>query len=412
MTFIPAQAPARQLSWLNVTSHLDPRYGGIAKVLPEYCAAVSSGSGCTASLLGFCDDAERSAQQMAVTTETVRPGKLAWLGGERPRSLSRRVSHFDGVHIHGLWEEHTFAAVRAARAAGKPYIISAHGMLEPWALRNKRWKKTMYSWLTERDNLRGASCLHALTAAEAADYRRYGVRSPIAIIPNGVRIEQAADSQLFFDAFPALRNRRVVLFLGRIHPKKGLDMLVRAWKTVLSGARVNSSVSSSPNLSTAPHLVIARPDTEETQRALERQIRSLGIGDSVTFTGMLRGELKWSALHACQLFVLPSHSEGLSVSVLEALAMSKPVLVTESCNIPEVGGYGCGWVTASEAAPLAAALREFLGLRAEAAGEMGRRAQNLVKERFNWDRIGAQTREVYRWIAGGPKPVGVRMVWE
>jgi glycosyltransferase involved in cell wall biosynthesis len=400
MTFMPVHHTIGQLSWLNVTSHLDPRFGGIAKMLPEYCAAVSTGAGgCQASILGFCDDAERVSQDIAMAAETVLPGKLAWLAGARPRLLSKKIAQFDGVHIHGLWEEHTFSAVRAARAAGKPYIISAHGMLEPWALRNKRLKKLIYSWLTERDNVQGAACLHALTAAEAKDYRRYGAKAPIALIPNGVRVAEGADSEPFFQAFPALRGPRLVLFLGRVHPKKGLDLLVRAWKSAIPAG-------------CDTHLVIAGPDVEKTQMSIEREIQELGIGASVTFTGMLRGSLKWSALAACDLFVLPSYSEGLSVSVLEALGMGKPVLVTEACNIPEVSEYNCGWVTSPDVVPVAAALQDFLGTSGEATREMGQRGRSLVNERFDWKKIGAQTTEVYRWVAGGPKPATVRMVWE
>jgi glycosyltransferase involved in cell wall biosynthesis len=398
---MPSITSARELSWLNVASHLDPRFGGIAKMLPEFCAAVSDGAGCTASLLGICEEVERSSLrgQAFLDAETMSPGKLAWLAGARRKLLSGKLARFDGVHIHGLWEEHTFAAVRAARIAGKPYIVSAHGMLEPWALRNKRWKKVIYSWLTERRNLSGAACLHALTEAEAMDYRRYGVKTPIAIIPNGVHVHEGASPELFMESFPALRGRRLVLFLGRVHHKKGLDLLVEAWRTAATRT-------------VDAHLVIAGPDFENTRGAIERRIQELGIGSSVTFTGMLQGDLKWSALAACELFVLPSYSEGLSVSVLEALGMQKPVLVTDACNISEVRERGCGWVTTPDVAPIAAALNEFLGTSCVRAAEMGRRGGLLVKERFSWNTIGTQTRAVYRWVAGGPKPLGVHMVWE
>jgi glycosyltransferase involved in cell wall biosynthesis len=398
---MPFISSASELSWLNVASHLDPRFGGIAKMLPEFCAAVSDSGRCTASLLGFCEEGERSSLcgQAFIAAETISPGKFAWLTGARRKLLSGKLAGFDGVHIHGLWEEHTFAAVRAARTAGKPYIVSAHGMLEPWALRNKRWKKVIYSWLTERQNLSGAACLHALTEAEAKDYRRYGVKVPIAIIPNGVHVNEGATQEPFLEAFPALRGQRLVLFLGRVHHKKGLDLLVDAWTTVAAGTA-------------DAHLVIAGPDFENTRACIERRIQELGIGASVTFTGMLQSGLKWSALAACELFVLPSYSEGLSVSVLEALGMQKPVIVTDACNISEVRERGCGWVTTPEVTPIAAALHEFLRTPRTVASEMGRRGGTLVKERFSWDTIGTQTRAVYRWVAGGAKPLGVRMVWE
>src|ERR1019366_6678208 len=135
----------------------------------------------------------------------------------------------DVLQIHGLWQQQCITAGGIGRRHRKPIVISAHGMLERWALNNKRWKKGPYSLLVERPNLRSASVLRALTAAEASDYRRFGLRNPIAIIPSGVDPVGGAHPELFFSSWPDLRGRRLVLYLSRIHYKKGVDLLVEAW---------------------------------------------------------------------------------------------------------------------------------------------------------------------------------------
>ena len=150
-------------------------------------------------------------------------------------------------------------------------------MLESWALKNKRLKKQIYAALFERRNLQGAACLHALTQAEAQDYRNFGLKNPIAVIPNGVEIPSAVSAEPFLAQFPALRGKQLVLFLGRIHFKKGLDILCRAWSKIFKNH---------PNT----QLVLAGPDFENTQAEIQKLLQSLGAESQVTFTGMLTSQ--------------------------------------------------------------------------------------------------------------------------
>ena len=318
----------------------------------------------------------------------------------RDRSLRARfrdqVRASAGLHIHGLWETSTAVAAVAARRAGRPYLISAHGMLEPWALRNKRRKKQIYAALLERGNVAGARCLHALTEAEVDDYRRFGARQPIAVIPNGVSVPQGVSPDLFFARFPDLHGKRIVLFLGRIHFKKGIDLLVNAWNEI------------APRFP-GTHLVLAGPDFEGTRQAIERRIAQLGLGASIRFTGMLAGAEKWSALAAAEGFVLPSYSEGLSVSTLEAMGMGLPVIVTTHCHLPEVAAAGAGWEIPSETPALTSVLRDLLRNTAVCNREIGNRGRRLVGERFAWPAIGCHMNQLYRWMEGGPEPSGIRV---
>ena len=351
------------------------------------------------SLAAFCASGELySRDSYAEVTFTEWPaGRGAWL---RDRSLVARFDHLlqhaDGVHIHGLWEQSTLIAARGARGQRIPYLISAHGMLEPWALRNKRLKKLVYSALIERANLDGASCLHALTQAEAADYRSFGCQAPIAVIPNGVKIPERVSPEKFLSQHPALKGKRIVLFLGRIHFKKGLDLLIRAWKKII--LRWPEA-----------HLVLAGPDFEGTRATIATMIEQAGLDPHVLFAGMLRDDLKWSALAAAECFVLPSYSEGLSVSVLEAMGVGLPVIVSDHCNLPEVAELEAGWVIPAELGALERALESLLENSPGTNAKVGDRGRDFIRQRYNWSVVAAQMDEVYRWVEGGPRPGSVTL---
>jgi len=340
----------------------------------------------------FCDPSEGDV------AEVIRMplNRMEWLA-DRParRGFDWLVANADLVHVHGLWSHHAVAARHAALRHRKPYLVSAHGMLEPWALRNKAWKKRAYGALVERRNLAGARCLRALTRDEVADYRRYGVKLPIAVVPNGIDPAPEVSAEAFWAAFPELRGRRLALFLGRVHFKKGLDVLCRAW----AGARRGADA----------RLVIAGPDSEGTRARLEALIAELGIAREVTFTGLLDSELKWSALAAAQVFVLPSYSEGQSMAVLEALAAGVPVIASANCHVPEIAEQGCGWVVEPEPAAVSAALGEGLEATDAERAEMGSHGRRLIERRFRWPVVAAQMAAVYDWVLGGGRPGDVEV---
>lgn len=395
-----ASDPAREISplgahrWLSVVTHLDPRYGGLSAVVPELSSALAEKRAASMSLAAFCSPGELySRAKLEHVSLTEWPaGRGPWL---RNRELAARfdglLASADGVHVHGLWEQSTLVACQAARRHRLPYVVSAHGMLDQWALRNKRLKKLIYSALFERTNLEKASCLHALTEAEANDYRQYGCTSPIAVIPNGVQVPQHTSSQTFLSQYPALKEKRLFLFLGRLHFKKGIDLLVRAWQEII--ARWPEA-----------HLILAGPDFEGTRAQLSKLIEEQGLANHVLFTGMLRDDLKWSALAAAECFVLPSYSEGLSISVLEAMSMGLPVIVSEQCNLPEIAEQDAGWVIPANVAALQSALKVVLGNSPKTNAATGQRGRIFVSGRYNWSHIAAQMAEVYSWVEGGSMP--------
>ena len=381
---------------LNLTAHIDHSFGGLTTSLPEYCAALQGTRKYRTQLAAFCEPGEKAAGAEDVTIFPF--GRKRWYTDSALRqSLAKLIGQADAVHIHGLWQEQTAFGSAFAQRARKPYLVSAHGMLEPWAFQNKGWKKRLYWHLLEKRYLNGASCLRALTSAEAQDYRNMGLRTPIAIIPNGVTAPATIDPALFFERFPELRGKTIVLFLGRLHPKKGLAMLCKSWSGVCAAY-------------SEAHLVIAGPDSAGQQQSLQQLVAGSGIESRVTFAGMLRGGDKWAALRAASFFTLPSYSEGFSISVLEALAAGTPVLLSRQCYFPEVATYRCGFTIEPEPAPLEAALRECLELSPADRAAMGLRARQLADERFTWPIVGAQSAAVLDWLlGGGPAPAGVEM---
>jgi glycosyltransferase involved in cell wall biosynthesis len=389
----------RQALWLQVLSHLSPRYGGIATSVPEFARATEAASAHACPIVGFCERGEldQVPEEQRAEITVFPPQRLRWMVDTGlQRRLKDAVQAANGVHIHGLWEIHCMMAARMARARKRPYIISAHGMLEQWALRHKRLKKALYAALIEIRTLKSAACLRALSADEVDDYRRLGLTNPIAIVPGAIHAQPGASPDLFRSQYPQLDGKRIVLFLGRIHPKKGLHLLLRAWARTVKAEDV--------------HLVIAGPDSEDTQARLEQMTDELKMRRSVTFTGMLTGDRKWSALAAASLFVLPSYSEGFSVAVLEALATGIPVVVTTSCHIPEVALHHCGWVINPALGPLEQALAEFLSLSSNEAGELGINGRELARRRFHSSVVGNQMAQVYDWLQGGNKPAAVEIV--
>jgi glycosyltransferase involved in cell wall biosynthesis len=386
--------------WIEVISHLDPKYGGLSAAVPALSAGVRGHGEFDVRLAAFCADGEEfrpngfTAEQM-----TYWPvGRKSWIKDQALRSrFEDALSSASGIHIHGLWEQSTAMAAKSARTLDIPYLISAHGMLEPWALANKRIKKVIYSALVERKNVQGAACLHALTRAEGEQYIRFGATSPIVVIPNGVAVPEGKDATLFFREFPETEGRRIVLFMARLHEKKGVDMLVKAWASITHEAP-------------EALLVIAGPDADGMRARLEGVAAGLGITRSVIFAGMLRGAMKWSALAAAECFVLPSFSEGLSIAVLEAMGMGLPVIVTRHCNMPEVEEFKAGWQIEANVEELKAALLEVLSNPPSTNALIGRRGACLVSTRFSWEKVSAQMRDVYRWIQGGSKPQSVEVV--
>ncbi len=311
------------------------------------------------------------------------------------RPLMERLARESSViHSHGLWFFLHYLSYRVARETDKPHIIAVHGMAQPYIQSRSRWKKAPIDWWFQNRALERAAALQALVPAEIEDIRRLGFKNPVALVPNGVSLDDSpAPPRTELDAqFPTVKDKRVLLFLARLHPKKGLMHFLPAWKRANAGKE-------------DWHLLIAGPDEGGHLAQLQAQVASLGLQHEVTFAGLLTGESKRAALHNASAFVLPSHSEGFSMSLLEALGARLPILITPGCNFPEAVRAGCAIETPSTEQESFEGLEQLLGLSDDERRAMGIRGRALVERDYTWEVVARKMKSVYIWCAGsGAKP--------
>ena len=335
-----------------------------------------------------------SQEWQPLCVQTFRPQFRAWGYSNQllPALLDADV---DVLSTHGLWKYCSKASLQWHRQTGRPYIVHPEGMLESWALRNARWKKRIAAFLYENRHLRGAMCLRALCEAEAQSIRAYGMRNPICVIPNGVDLPDPSETpEVQAQAFA--EGRKVLLYLGRLHPKKNLANLIRAWRQTLA-----SHPSTGPNWV----LAIAGWGQAGYERELKHLTSNCRLTASVRFPGSLFGSEKDAAYRACDAFILPSLSEGLPMTVLEAWSYAKPVLMTGDCNLPE--GFTAGAALQIGAGPekIAKGLKQMIEMSDDDRRGIGNHGRDLVTTKFSWPRIGEQMRSVYEWMLGsGPLP--------
>ena len=321
---------------------------------------------------------------------TFRPQLRAW-GYSNQLLPAMLDADLDILSTHGLWKYCSVASLRWQRRMARPYIIHPHGMLESWALQNAKWKKRIAAVLYENQHLRGAACLRALCEAETHSIRAYGMRNPICVIPNGVDLPDLKDMPAL-QAQAFAEGRKILLYLGRLHPKKNLANLIRAWKQILN---------SHPSARASWVLTIAGWSQGEYEAQLRQLTTDLGLLTSVIFLGPRFGTEKNECYRACAAFIMPSLSEGLPMTVLEAWAYAKPVLMTPECNLPEGFGAGAALQIGPGPEEIAAGLKQVIEMSDDDRRAMGNRGRNLVETKFSWSRIGEQMCSVYEWVLGG-----------
>jgi glycosyltransferase involved in cell wall biosynthesis len=306
------------------------------------------------------------------------PSLLIW--------LMKNVGTYDGVHTHNRFAPLILLSEWICALRHVPYITTPHGMLEPWALAYKSTKKRLYYLLLERPILRRASLLHGLNPMETKHIRALGYATT-ATIPNGIHPQPfltLPSIEHFHDRFPETRDRQIVLFLGRLDPKKGLDLLAPAF------AQVHRQFPKT-------HLVIAGPDNINFLPTVRQYFAQVDCLDAVTFTGMLTGEVKYAALAAASIYIAPSYSEGFSISILEGMAAGLPCIITTQCNFPEAATAEAAYVVKPQAAAISQALMECFTTprQAEAVGD---KARCLILQFYTWHKIATQFQQVYEQV--------------
>jgi glycosyltransferase involved in cell wall biosynthesis len=301
------------------------------------------------------------------------------------RDLWHRSSQFDVVHIHYLYRFHTIAAVLAARHAGVPYVIQVHGSLDPWHRQRRRRAKSLYHALIEDSNLRGAAAIICTTDFEARSIRSLGYKGPTWVIPIGIDTEdlrRPAAADAFLAQAGVEPRTRVVTFLGRISEKKGLPLLVEAFR---------DTASQFPSA----RLLVAGPDDEGIGRNLGTRIEELGLAGRISFLGSVGGDEKRALLQRSDVFVLPSADESFGIAVAEAMAVGCPVVVSPNVALQDVvTSAGAGIVAERNGASIAAAVNAILGDR-QMADRMAAAGQRVVDDRYSWTQVAAESARMY-----------------
>jgi glycosyltransferase involved in cell wall biosynthesis len=348
----------------------------------------TSSDGGIATALETLQTAQRSAGIPVIwrTADALPP----W---QRDRQLLRQIRGevVSMLHLHGLWRSPTRIA-RSLQAGGLPLVIAPHGMLDPWAMRQSRWRKSLVWRLWEAGALHRANCLHALCRSEAEAMRDLGLTGPLAVIPNGVRLPDLREGMNvpppWSGSVPS--GERVLLFLGRFHAKKGLIPLLEGWRRVSHLA-----------VSHGWWLVFVGYGDGGV---LAAQVRDGGY-QRVLVLGPSFGEERQACLANATSFILPSHSEGLPMAALEAMSWRLPCVLSPACNLPEAIAARAALPVTPTAAGVSTALHQLLELPADSLASMGWNGRNMVRGMFSLDQVGQLSAELYLWLLDkGPPP--------
>ena len=366
---------------LHIVGSISPAAGGPTEAIRMLIQLAPPGY--SAELVTLNDPAEPFLRELPFPVHALGTPKKRWYSPKLLPWLRSNRHRFDGVMVHGLWE-YTGLAVWRAFAGRLPYVVFPHGMLDPWFKRTYPMKRGAYRVLfttaLERDLAARSFFLQRWQSVVVA----LGTEPPPAPRP--------ALLEAFRESCPELRERRFLLFLRRLHPKKGCDLLVEAFR---------QTAASDPDL----HLVMAGPDPGGWQPALEAVLQKAGVAGRVHWPGMLRGAAKWGAFAACEAFVLPSHQENFGIAAVEALASGKPVLLAHPVNIaPDVEEAGCALVEDDTPEGTRRLLERWAAVSAAEREAMGGRALATFQRLYDMRRNAETILRVFESATGLQQP--------
>ena len=359
------------------------------KVLHVVSSIHRSGGGPSRSVQGLAAAECRAGVEAGVFT--FRRGDGPWVDGisfvHSGEDVDSELVEFkpDIVHLHGLWNFDLHRTAVVCRRWGIPYVVAPRGMLEPWSLRQKWLKKRVARFLYQDRDLRRAAALHATAESEAEQFRRLGFRNRVIVSPNGVNVpSRPISSDVSRLSSPGEPISRRVLFVSRMHPKKGVLELVEAWGMV-SGTETHGHGWQVELVYT-----VSGELEREYEQKVKARVKELGLEDEIIFTGALNDDEKWGAYGRADLFVLPTHSENFGIVVAEALWAGVPVITTKGTpwsELSDPSGPPSGWWIDVGAEPLAAALKEAMSLPDAERRGMGACGHRLVEAKYTWDAV-------------------------
>lgn len=304
------------------------------------------------------------------------------------------------LHTHNLWNYIPYVAYSFGKKYKLPYILAIRGSLYPWSLAQSSLQKKIAWKLFQKKALNNASCIHVTDKAELEAVRNLGITSPIALVPNGINLDEFKNMNIQDKAKQNLgleKDKNYILFLSRVHPKKGLEYLVRSWVDLA-------------NKYPKWDLLIVGPIYDEKyHKKLENEIAKNHLQDRVHFTGMIGGEKRIDCFSASSLFALPSHTENFGIAIAEAMAAKLPVITTHGTPWQEIEEYDAGWWVELSQKNIDNALAEALSSSEYELKQKGLNGFNLI-QKYEWKYQAKKMKEVYEWVLGsGDKP---RFVYE
>lgn len=371
----------------HVVPHIDQEASGPSYSVPRLCRSLAE-QGNEVELKCLAANGPIDGVRVSVHRQWRAAARFA-ISTDMALALQRVARDADIVHNHSLWSMVNVAAGCVVPGNKAKLVTSPRGTLSTWALQRSRRVKQIL-WPLQQRALRRADLLHATSAAEYGELRALGLAAPIAIIPNGIDLPVALPQR-------TKQAWRTLLFLSRIHPKKGIDNLLGAWHQV-QAAHADW------------RLVIAGTGEPDHVAHVRELAGKLGV-QRVEFPGPLYGDAKTAAYRSADLFVLPTHSENFGLAVAEALAHGCPAIVTRGAPWQGLEAEQCGWWIDNDANSLAATMDAAMSMRAEALNGLGERGRAWMERDFSWSVVGGQMDIAYRWLLeGGVVPPFIRLM--
>ncbi|MCM3544954.1 glycosyltransferase [Priestia megaterium] len=382
---------------LHIMANLAPRYGGPSQAIVGMTESLSNLSHEVTIFTtnqdgdGVLDvSTKEPIQRNGVTIRYFSIQTPRFFGTSFPmlRELKREIRKFDIVHIHSLYLFHGAVAAYYCRKYNIPYIVRPHGTLDPFLYKRHRGRKAILEFLFENKNLNHAAALH-YTTEEEWELAKEFINNPNGfVVPNGINLENYYSPKSldeFYDKYPEIKGKKVVLFFSRLNFKKGLDLLIDSFTQV---AKQKEDV----------HLMIVGPDNEGYGAQVKGWIKENNIDNKVTFTGMLTGEEKLQALSVAEMFVLPSYSENFGISVIEAMIMGLPVIISNKVNIyRELLKCDAGEVVNCNSEELTRSILKLLD-DTTYAQKLASNGEKMVKEYYQWSEVGKSLEKNYKSI--------------
>lgn len=352
---------------LHIIASLDKTAGGPSRSVPQTCEQLHS-LGCNIEIITRSSPSPVDIANNGFKVRFMSIPVLLMFG------MRLKKTDYDIIHLQHVWDPYIHIMAWYARSKGIPYIITPRGMLEPWIMQRNPLKKKLAMWLYQRKDIAKATYLHATCHMERDNIRALGFENPIAVIPNGLNLDNKQVS------VSECNNKRIV-FLSRIHPKKGIELLLEAWQQIESDWQLD----------------IAGDGDATYIQSIKELIISKNI-KNVQVVGAKYGDEKWKFLQSADLFVLPTYSENFGIVVAEALYTGLPVITTTGTPWDELNSEGCGWWIELSVENLVQTLQTALALDKESLQSMGLKGRQLVEEKYDITKVAKDMKQLYEQI--------------